>query len=234
MSATGRAYRHFQRIDYLADIVGADIAADVIKVRLEDEDIALRVTEDSPLDVSAAQVPVALEADDDAGNTAAVQAEELGTALGGTETALVTYLAQALASIGNDTLQVDQQGVVDVSSRDGRNLGDVDVTALPDHDEAFENQTSLASGGTVENALAAPGADTLEGRVVRGTTSYDVTIEWLDAPGGNVIFTTSVATGVAAGTETAISETAQSPYCNVIVADAGAGSGAVDAILNLT
>lgn len=131
-----------------------------------------------------------------------------------------------------NALLVSHDGVIDVSSRDARNLGDVDVLALPDDDEAFENGTAMASGGTTKNSLSAPGADTLRGRVVRTTTSYDVTVDWEDGA-GNTIFSDDIALGVTAGTETALNETAISPHCTVTVADAGSGSGAVTATLHL-
>lgn len=62
-----------------------------------------------------------LLAQDDAGNLAEVQAEELGTALGGTETALITYLAQALQSINNDsinTTKAERDEVTDTAEQD--------------------------------------------------------------------------------------------------------------------
>lgn len=55
---TSRQYRNYERIDYLADLVGADVAADVLKVRLVDEDQVLRIESDSALDASGAVVSV--------------------------------------------------------------------------------------------------------------------------------------------------------------------------------
>jgi hypothetical protein len=235
------AYKHVARVDELGDLPGSNLELDALEViviggtGVEDstgtrvnpateatltkisealatnDGDAIVVTEDAPLDVSAAALEV-----------------------GSWSAGVLAIQEDAALDVSGETVPVDQQGVVDISSRDGRTLGDVEVTDLPDHDEAFENGTSLSSGGSLSIGLAAEGAEELAGKISRETASYDVTIQWLDAPGGSVLFTTSVATGVAAGTETDINQsTLYSPYLNVVVADAGGGSGAVTATYNL-
>lgn len=102
-----------------------------------------------------------------------------------------------------------------------------------ENDTAFENGTALGSGGNISNSLGVPGAESLSGVVTRATTSYDLDIEWLDGAGGNVIQTESIASGTAGGTQTTFDVPARSPYCNVVVSDAGAGSGAVDLTAHL-
>lgn len=51
-----------------------------------------------------AQLTATLEGDDQAGNTAGVQAEELSGTIAGSETAIFTMIARALASVGLDEL----------------------------------------------------------------------------------------------------------------------------------
>lgn len=94
------------------------------------------------------------------------------------------------------------------------------------HAQAAANGASLASGGTLSRSLEAPGAETLRGRVVRASTSYDLAVDWEDS-NGNVLFTDTIATGAAGGTETALNEPAISAYATVRVVDAGSASGPV-------
>lgn len=96
---------------------------------------------------------------------------------------------------------------------------------------AYFKTVSVSSGGsasreTVRNEEALADGATLSGVVSRATTSYDVDIEWLDETGA-VAYTESVASGVAAGTETTFDVAARSPRANVVVSDAGSGSGDV-------
>lgn len=129
--------------------------------------------------------------------------------------------------VSASTVSVQESTPLDVSA----STVAVDPTANVSA-EAFENGTSLAADGTLTTSLAASSAETLVGRVSRASTSYDVTIDWKD-DAGNVLFTDTIASGVAAGTETSINEAAVSPYCNVNVVDAGSASGAVTSSLHL-
>ncbi|AFD02307.1 putative protein 26 [Haloarcula hispanica icosahedral virus 2] len=148
-----------------------------------------------------------------------------------TDTTL-SAIAAALASNGGDTLQVDQQGVVDVSSRDGRNLGDVDVTDLPDADYVEAAGATLASGTTNSYAPVAVGADALDGRV-KASGTHDVSVEWQDS-NGNVVKTNSVASGVAGGTWTDLGGlTAITPYPVVKVTDTSGADQTADVVVHL-
>jgi hypothetical protein len=100
------------------------------------------------------------------------------------------------------------------------------------NDWAAEQGTSVAAGGSTSKALAAQGAEDIRLRVSRATTSYDVYVDWEDSA-GNVIWTESVATGVAGGAETLQTIPASTPYATVRVADAGSSSGAVTATYNM-
>lgn len=249
----GDSYKNTNRIEYLAGFPGADREKDRVDVSIVGSiglEISkwtagnLPVDQQTPVEIGSysggpipveQQTPVGVE---DSGGSQVDPA---------TDTTLTNTLSREIATwsagtlsvqessaldVSGATVPVEHQGVIDVSSRDGRNLGDVDVTDLPHNDEAHENSTALASDGTVTNSLAAPGADTLRGRIVRSSTSYDVTVAWEDA-NGNTLFTDSIASGVAGGTETTINEPAVSPYCTVTVSDAGSGSGAVTETLHL-
>lgn len=55
------------------------------------------------------QSPVTLEGADSGGTVATVQADELAGTLGGTETAIITKLSDALATVANDDIRVDLQ-----------------------------------------------------------------------------------------------------------------------------
>lgn len=131
--------QHRQRIEYLADFPGADVAGDRLKIYIEDSgnmgddienlrnniaqestlsDILSKlfnasdnvvIEEASPLDVSASAI-------------------EIGTWSAG----VLSVQEDTALDVSASTVPVSHQGVIDVSSRDGRNLGDVDVTALND------------------------------------------------------------------------------------------------------
>lgn len=202
-----RSYRYFRQSDYLAGLVGADIAADLLKVSIERTETPLDINSDTALDVSASPL-------------------EVGTWSAGVLSVQEDTPLDASAS----PLEVGtwSAGALDASA--------ATVTTDPSpnvSDEAFENGTSLASGNTLTNNLSKPGAKRLTGRVVRASTSYDVHLDVLDSAGGNTLFTIDIATGVAAGTETAIDEKVESPHVAVRVEDAGAASGAVTASLYL-
>jgi len=158
-------YKHVEIIDYVGDMVGADKPADQLKVSIVDQETSpevdvvdragrtlgtvsvdqlpepvttdladalasnandtVRVASPSPLDVSASTVPVEQQTP-----------VEIGTWSGG-------------------TLPVDQQGVLDVSSRDSRNLGDVDVTALTDAAPISDSTSATGSGSAAMLDLGA-------------------------------------------------------------------------------
>jgi hypothetical protein len=268
--AQSDAYKHKAQVDRLADLVGADVPRDRLKVAVEEiatTDLEDRANRDlgkvdlAGVDLNAVpveqQTPV--EVGTYSGGTLPVEQQtpvEIGTWTGGTlpteqqtpvgvqdttgtqvdpatEGTLSTLaaLVDALASNGTDTLQVDQQGVVDVASRDGRNLGDVDVTDLPDADFAATTGEALAGNGSNTYALTAVGADALDGTVV-SSGQYSVTVDWEDGS-GNVVTSTDVATGVAGGTETDISETSVTPYATVTISDGSGGSQTVDVGVHL-
>jgi len=253
-------FKYTESIDYLGDFPGAERERDRLKVMVaagavDLTDRAERAIGNVTVDGTPIEDALAAEgldhllvgqAEGEVFTVAQNAPVEVGTWSAGTLTVdqanaltVGTWNAGTLAvqedtplDVSGATVPVSHQDVIDVSSRDGRNLGDVDVTALPDSDFASENATALASGGTVSNSLAASGSDTLRGRVVRASTSYDVEVDWEDS-NGNVLFTDSVASGVIAGTETSLNEKAISPYCTVRVVDAGAASGAVTASFHL-
>lgn len=104
---------------------------------------------------------------------------------------------------------------------------------MPTSADVSQTDTALGNGATDEYALSQPGARELDGLVKRASTAYDVTVEWLSGPNGNVIQTDSVGSGVAGGTVTQIDLTAKSPWCNVKIADSGGGTGEYDAAVHL-
>lgn len=137
--------------------------------------------------------------------------------------------------VSGATVPTEQQTPVAIEDTTGAQVDPAssgDVTKKKEADGAFENATAVASGASTSQTLHAVGGDTLRGRVVRATTAYDVTVDWLD-DAGNVIFSDAIASGVTAGTETTINEPAISGHATVTVADAGAGSGDVDATYHM-
>lgn len=210
-------YKYLNRVDEVGSLPGSNREQDVLEAVLLgtiDADIRsdmsrslgeVRIDSATQLDVSAATVPVSPE-------------DTTGEAIDPASETTLSALAAALASNGADTLQVDQQGAVDVSSRDGRNLGDVDVTDLPDSDYAEADGAALDAGTTNTYTLSAAGADSLDGRV-RASGTYDVSVEW-QLSTGTVARSNTVATGVTGGTWTDLSGlTAVTPYAAVKVTD---------------
>jgi len=140
------------------------------------------------------QSPVVIEGSDDAGNTASIQAEELGTALGGTETAIITYVAQALAAIGNDQLRVDlqnnnagtlpteQQSPVQLEDSTGTNINPSEATEFPN------NQTTgydlIGSGDLVVGPVSVAKAEAvvIAANSTDGNT-FSVSVDWEDGSG---------------------------------------------------
>lgn len=198
--------QYTRTIDYLEDLIGADVSRDVLKVALASQDIAttdqnieqVGGQSQSAVDIAAAintlaaaaasdgsevlqteqQTPVKLEADDDGGNTAELQGEELGTALAGTETALITYLSQALASVDNDEL----------ISRVADSAGaQVDPALGADYPDTSQQQDLVGTGdltigpvpvGRTEAVVIAANSD--------DDNTFSISVEWQD-DGGNVL-----------------------------------------------
>lgn len=198
-------YRHSQAIAYVADLVGGDVAADLLKIRVEEMDTPVDIADREARDLGKVDV---------AGADSTLPVQE--------DTPL---------DVSGATVPVSHQGVIDVSSRDGRNLGDVDVTELPDVDAVEWDGFTLSASTTAELRLAAIGGEKLQGVVV-STGSYDVDIAW-ETSGGTVITTTSVASGVAGGTATQIDEIVQSPYATVQVTDTSAADQTLDGVAEL-
>jgi len=251
--AQSDAYKYVEQTDYLADLVGADIAQDVLRTVVQRVEAAVDIADRADRDlgnVEVANLAVNSALASDGSDTLQVEQQTPvvledtgGTAVDpATETTLDTLaaLVDALASNDSDTLLVEQQGVVDVSSRDGRNLGDVDVTALPDvtvatlpdSDYVEAAAAALTADGSNEYAPTAQGADTLDGRV-KSSGTYDAVLEWQDSA-GNVVKSVDLGTGVAADTWTDVSgETAITPYPVVRITDTSSAAQTVDAALHL-
>lgn len=226
-------YKFVQEVNYLADQIGADRARDLLKVAVEGGDLTVEQATDAEFTVSSVGIEDTndTEIDPATEQTLSTLATESTVSDLATESTL-SLLTDALASNAGDTLQVDQQGVIDVSSRDARNLGDVDVTALPDNDYAEAVGASLSGGATNTYTLTAQGAEHLDGRV-KSTGSYDVTVDW-QTSGGTVITTDTVATGVAGGTWTDLTDlTAVTPFAAVNVTDTSTNAQTVDIAAHL-
>lgn len=141
-------------------------------------------------------------------------------------------------------VQVDNlNDTVDVSDRDLRDLGDVEVTdgagtvispategtlagTLPreytNTDEGFASGAALAGNGeTVVASLSAAGAESLHGQL-KSTGAYDVRIDWKNSA-GTVIREETIASAVTGGNWTDLNQDAKSPYADVVIVD---GSGA--------
>jgi len=129
------ARKYIQTIDYIDDFVGADIPRDLIKVAIEEIDdpaqsdgLPVDLKEIGNTDQTGADLMAILEsvggdearirlyAEDDAGNLAEIQAEELGTGLAGTETAVVTKLMEATEAVGNTEVRSSIYGPDDAGT----------------------------------------------------------------------------------------------------------------------
>jgi len=86
---------------------------------------------------------IRLYAEDDAGNLADIQAEELGTALDGTETALVTKLSEILESVADDQARVSLYGEDDTGTLEAVQIGALD-SALNGTESAIATVLSRA------------------------------------------------------------------------------------------
>lgn len=222
------------------------------------------VSEDTPLDVSASTVPTEEQSPNAIENTGGNQIDPateqtIQSILDSVATeqtlssadaylqsidnnvaqqSTLSALAAALQSNNNDKVLVDHPNRLDISSRDGRNLGDVDVTAVndsvqtEDSDSGFFNGASLSADGTISTLLSGQGADNLKGRVV-SDSQYTVELSWQDN-NGNEIFRDQVASGVAGGTETTLNETAISPNVELVIADGSSTTATVNGTAHLT
>lgn len=140
------------------------------------------------------------------------------------------HALSSAAAADQDSLLVDSNNalVTDLSSDITRSVG----TVRGESADAYESGTALASGGSLTNSLSSDAAESVSGIVSRATTAYDLDIAWKNAL-GTVILTESIAAGVTGGTQTTFDVPARAPQCDVIVSDAGAGSGAVDLTAHL-
>jgi len=116
-----RKYR--QVIDYVENQVGTDIDRDLLKVAIGAQDTSgaldFNVEEIAGVSQSGGDLIAALQsttdddelrlrlfAEDESGNLAEIQGEELGTSLGGTETAVVTKMAEVLETVAGTEARV--------------------------------------------------------------------------------------------------------------------------------
>jgi len=142
---------------------------------------------------------VNLYGQDDTGNAAEVQAEELDTDLAGTETALVTAIAAALASVGDDELRVEQQSPVGVEDSTGTQ---VDPALATDYLGSQTIGHDLVGSGDL---AIGPGAVERGTAVIIAATSTDnnafsVSVSWEDDSGN--VFQTEDATDIGLDTIT--------------------------------
>lgn len=106
------------------------------------------------------------------------------------------------------------------------------MTEQRSSDTWFTIDEAIGSGESISKTLEVRGGDRLTGLVTRVDTAYDIDIEWLN-PSGSVVHTESVASSVTAGTTTEVDEDWHGVKANVIVSDAGTGSGTADINLNV-
>ncbi|APW99411.1 hypothetical protein CHINAEXTREME_17260 [Halobiforma lacisalsi AJ5] len=252
-------YTSEEVIAYLAGFPGARQADDLVAVRIEGDDRVevdaelsseVDVSDDkerllgqvtvtnltdvnlegqaSPLDVSASTVPIQSDGPLDVSGTTVPIQEDTALDVSGTT---VPIQEDTALDVSASTVPVEHQGVIDVSSRDSRNLGDVDVTDLPDADRADWASATLPADGSIEHSVAAVGADRLRGRVSSSGT-YDLEVAWL-AEDGTELFTDSVASGVAAGESTDVDLLTVGPEAIVRVVDQSSAEQTVDGVIHL-
>jgi len=155
------------------------------------------VSVNEPIDVSAKtvpteqQTPIELKGTDNSGTTETIQAEDLGTALNGSETAVITALARALSDVGNAQIRVETPNPIDVSAatvttdvgdRAGRNIGkarlmDSTGTLLDPVDQSDASQiTDQDSGTGSANAAQLDLGDLRQSFDIHVDTSGDATL----------------------------------------------------------
>lgn len=240
-------YKATENVDYLGDFPGAQRERDRLRVMVSEgsvdiEDRVARslgsVTVDgTPIDdaLAATGADHLLVGQADGESFDVEQATPIGVEdSGGTQVdpATEATLATLAAAVnGNDRIEVDVPTVVDISSRDGRNLGSVDVTAMPDQDVVEHDAATLASGGTLTFTLSATGAESLLGTIVSSGT-YDLTVSWQTST-GTEIKSESIASGVAAGTATDLDLPARSTNVVVTVTDTSGAEQTVSGVAHL-
>lgn len=128
-SDTAEQYKYINRVDALGDLPGANREADVLDV------IVHRIASVDPTNDTERELGRVRLMDTDSNELIPAKEASLQDLLAalssdGTDSLLIESNSPLDASAA--TVPVSHQGVIDVSSRDGRNLGDVDVTALPE------------------------------------------------------------------------------------------------------
>ncbi|WP_224214665.1 hypothetical protein [Natrinema longum] len=213
MRRQSEAYKHREQTDRVHDIIGADIPRDLLKVSITETDT---------------QIPAYLEEDVSIDGIVTVEQRDTVSV---NQAGTVAVQEDTPLDVSASTVPVDHQGVIDISSRDNRILGDVDITALPDADRADWSGATIAADGSIEHSLAAVGADRLRGRV-ESTGSYDIQVSWL-AEDGTELFTDEIASGVAAGTATDIDEPAVGPEATVTIVDTSSAEQTATGVFHL-
>lgn len=226
-------YRHTERIAYLAGFPGSRREKDLVAVEVEGtvqsdlaDDInrllgAVRpatgatwaVNSASPLDVSAATVPVEPQSTVTVTQSSAVDvSDRAGRALGAVSPATGAVFPVEPQS----TVTVDQANAVDISDRAGRSLGTVSTPDQPGYDSVEINET-VSADGSVTATVSASGATELVGTVL-SAGQYDVSIDW-ELSDGTTLRTVSVASGTAGGTATPLDEVAGAEQATVTITD---------------
>lgn len=146
-----------------------------------------------------------------------------------TETTL-SKLADALKSDGADQLLVEVATAGAVASES--TLSDLltELQALSDRVE-WSNY-SMTSGGSDTRSLVASNASRLVGKIVRASTTYDIDAVWKTSTGAT-IETEALASGVNPGVVTDFDLPARSDHVDIVVSDAGGGSGEWDGMARL-
>nr|ADE29173.1 hypothetical protein [uncultured virus] len=135
----------------------------------------------------------------------------------------IDQIQDALQSAGGDELRVRTFN----SSGDAQ---DLQQTA-----SAYENATNVNADAEVANLLVAPGGSNITGRVV-SSGQYDVIVRYQDDQ-GNTIFTETVATGVAGGTQTRLGPNnttvePESDHVEIAISDTSSAQQTVNAVLH--
>ncbi len=226
-------------IPYLANFPGANPAENTVEVTIEGTKDLIEVapTNDITIGEILEQVEVTVpgtvtvDAVQDPLNVSAATVNVQEDTPLDVSASTVSVQEDTPLDVSAATVPVEHQGVIDVSSRDSRNLGDVDVTDLPNSDRGDWNSASLSADGSLSIQLGAIGADRLRGRVV-SSGSYDVEVAWL-AEDGTELFTEQINSGVAGGTETTIDLLTIGAEAIVRVIDASSAAQTVDGVLHL-
>lgn len=228
------AWKYVEQTDYVADLPGADIAANVLRTVVTRIDADMDVDVEDRADRDLGRVSVSgsvLDAALASNAEDALRVEPTGALDASAATVPVTSDGPLDAS--GATVPVESSSPLDASAATVpvEQQTPVAVESLPDADRGAWNGTTLAANASTSKNLTATGADRLRGRV-QSSGSYDVAVEWLDGA-GSVIFTESVASGVAGGTATDLDLLAVGTNVNVVVTDASAAEATVKGVLSL-